>query len=109
VLLSDGGSGAGADVAARIGHALEEPFHLGDTSISIEASIGITEAAATGEGPTLEELLRQAQETYPDRAARGAWWEPAHRGGGAPTPEHITSETTMNAHADTALQVLARG
>ena len=60
VLLSDGGSGAGADVAARIGHALEEPFHLGDTSISIEASIGITEAAATDEGPTLEELLRQA-------------------------------------------------
>ena len=60
VLLSDGGSGAGADVAARIGHALEEPFRLGDTSVSIEVSIGITEAAAAGEGSTLEELLRQA-------------------------------------------------
>jgi len=60
VLLSDGGSGAGADVAARIGHALEEPFRLGDTSISIEASIGITAVAAADEGPTLEELLRQA-------------------------------------------------
>lgn len=32
-------------------------------------------------------LLAQAQETYPTKAEPGAWWEPSHRGGGAPTPE----------------------
>jgi 1-acyl-sn-glycerol-3-phosphate acyltransferase len=35
----------------------------------------------------MDDLLAHAQDTYPDKAEPGAWWEPAHRGGGAPTPE----------------------
>lgn len=35
----------------------------------------------------MKELLLQAQQTYPEQAAPGAWWEPAHRGGSASTPE----------------------
>lgn len=34
---------------------------------------------------TMDDLLRQAQESYPVREP-GAWWEPARRGGSAPTP-----------------------
>ena len=59
LLLSDGGSDAGAKVATRIARALEAPFCLGDASVGVEASIGIA-AAAVHEEPTLEELLRQA-------------------------------------------------
>jgi diguanylate cyclase (GGDEF)-like protein len=59
LLLSDGGSGAGDEVATRIARALEAPFLLGDSSVGVEASVGIA-AAATDEQPTLEELLRQA-------------------------------------------------
>ena len=33
------------------------------------------------------EIDSHAQETYPTKAEPGAWWEPSHRGGGAPTPE----------------------
>ncbi|MDP9182243.1 MAG: 1-acyl-sn-glycerol-3-phosphate acyltransferase [Actinomycetota bacterium] len=32
-------------------------------------------------------LLTQAQDDYPERPAPGAWWVPAHRGGGAPAPD----------------------
>ena len=60
LLLTDGGSEAGADVATRIAQALEAPFHLGDATVGVEASIGIAAAAAAHEEPTLEELLRQA-------------------------------------------------
>ena len=35
---------------------------------------------------TMEDMLRHAQQTYPAREP-GAWWEPARRGGSAPTPE----------------------
>lgn len=35
----------------------------------------------------MDRMLRQAQEDYPERPSPGAWWEPARRGGGAPTPE----------------------
>ncbi len=35
----------------------------------------------------MEQLLAQAQDAYPEPAPPGAWWSPAHRGGGAPTPE----------------------
>ncbi|HEY8621371.1 MAG TPA: EAL domain-containing protein [Dermatophilaceae bacterium] len=59
LLLSDGGSGAGAKVATRIARALEAPFLLGDSTVGVEASVGIA-AAASDEQPTLEELLRQA-------------------------------------------------
>ena len=59
LLLSDGGSGAGAEVATRIARVLEAPFLLGDSTVGVEASVGIA-AAASDEQPTLEELLRQA-------------------------------------------------
>jgi diguanylate cyclase (GGDEF)-like protein len=59
VLLTEGGSQAGADVAARIASVLEEPFHLGEATVGVEASIGIA-AVAAHEELTLEELLRQA-------------------------------------------------
>ncbi|MDQ1536281.1 MAG: hypothetical protein QOE58_674 [Actinomycetota bacterium] len=59
MLLSDGGSEAGALVARRIAEALEMPFQLGDSSIGIEASIGIA-TLAIDEQPTMAELLRQA-------------------------------------------------
>ena len=59
LLLSDGGSGAGAKVATRIARALEAPFLLGDSTVGVEASVGIA-AAASDEQPSLEELLRQA-------------------------------------------------
>jgi len=59
LLLSDGGSGAGAEVATRIARVLEAPFVLGDSTVGVEASVGIA-AAASDEQPTLEELLRQA-------------------------------------------------
>ena len=59
LLLSDGGSGAGAEVATRIALVLEAPFVLGDSTVGVEASVGIA-AAASDEQPTLEDLLRQA-------------------------------------------------
>ena len=34
----------------------------------------------------MEGLLAQAQDSYPVEGS-GAWWQPAHRGGGAPTAE----------------------
>jgi diguanylate cyclase (GGDEF)-like protein len=60
LLLSDGGSEAGATVATRIAHALEAPFGLGNATVGVEASIGIAAASAAHERPSLEELLRQA-------------------------------------------------
>jgi 1-acyl-sn-glycerol-3-phosphate acyltransferase len=35
----------------------------------------------------MEDLLAQTQDDYPEQPAPGAWWQPAHRGGGAPTAE----------------------
>ncbi|MGB8649186.1 MAG: lysophospholipid acyltransferase family protein [Mycobacteriales bacterium] len=35
----------------------------------------------------MADLLVQAQDDYPDQPGPGAWWVPAHRGGGAPSPE----------------------
>jgi 1-acyl-sn-glycerol-3-phosphate acyltransferase len=35
---------------------------------------------------TMDDMLRRAQDGYPDQQP-GAWWEPARRGGSAPTPE----------------------
>ena len=60
LLLTDGGSDAGADVATRIAQALEAPFHLGEATVGIESSIGIAAALTAYEDITLEELLRQA-------------------------------------------------
>ena len=35
----------------------------------------------------MQELLEEAIDCYPERPEPGAWWVPAHRGGGAPPPE----------------------
>ncbi|MGZ6825233.1 MAG: lysophospholipid acyltransferase family protein [Mycobacteriales bacterium] len=35
----------------------------------------------------MQDLLTTVQDDYPDKPAPGAWWVPARRGGGAPTPE----------------------
>lgn len=35
----------------------------------------------------MEELLAEAQDDYPDGTPPGAWWVPAHLGGGAPAEE----------------------
>jgi diguanylate cyclase len=59
VLLTDGGAEAGSVVAVRIAHTLEPPFYLGEATVGVEASIGIS-AAEDHEEPSLEELLRQA-------------------------------------------------
>jgi 1-acyl-sn-glycerol-3-phosphate acyltransferase len=40
----------------------------------------------------MERLLTQAQDEYPEVPPPGAWWVPAHRGGGAPAPQ--TQERT---------------
>jgi diguanylate cyclase (GGDEF)-like protein len=63
ILLEDGGDGLeAAEVASRILHALEGPFHLEGKEVFVRASIGIASAAhmeTTGpEGA--EELLRNA-------------------------------------------------
>jgi 1-acyl-sn-glycerol-3-phosphate acyltransferase len=48
------------------------------------------------------ELVDQAQRTYPDRAD-GAWWQPAHLGGSAPTPEEaLALETAARARRSRA-------
>jgi diguanylate cyclase (GGDEF)-like protein len=60
LLLADGGAEASANVATRIGQTLQAQFILGDTTVGIEASIGIAAATAGEQQPTLEELLRQA-------------------------------------------------
>lgn len=39
---------------------------------------------------TMDDLLRSAQQTYPDQQP-GAWWEPARRGGTAPTTEQAAA------------------
>jgi predicted signal transduction protein with EAL and GGDEF domain len=59
LLLTDGGAAAGARIATRIALALEVPFLLGETTVGVEASIGIADSTALEE-PTLDGLLRQA-------------------------------------------------
>jgi diguanylate cyclase (GGDEF)-like protein len=60
LLLPDGGAEAAAEVAGRIALALEAPFVLGDSTVSIEASMGIA-VAAPAEGLALPDLFRQAE------------------------------------------------
>jgi diguanylate cyclase (GGDEF)-like protein len=60
ILLPDGGSEAAANVAVRIGQALQAQFRLAEATVGIEASIGIASIAASEEHLTLEELLRRA-------------------------------------------------
>jgi len=58
VLLPNGGSAGGDEVAKRIAQTLAAPFFLGASKVGVEASVGIA-TAASDEQPTLEELLRQ--------------------------------------------------
>ena len=69
ILVSDGGSEAGTDIAERILRSLESPFKIGGVAVGVEASIGIVaghdtrgEAAATATAAAEEvsELLRHA-------------------------------------------------
>jgi 1-acyl-sn-glycerol-3-phosphate acyltransferase len=54
-----------------------EPVHI--AAEEWEAGTATLERVAAG-------LLQQAQESYPERPPPGAWWVPAHLGGGAPAP-----------------------
>ncbi|MGY2080360.1 lysophospholipid acyltransferase family protein [Modestobacter sp. SYSU DS0657] len=47
----------------------------------------------------MEELLAEAQRTYPDQPAGDddRWWLPAHLGGSAPTPEQAAARDTSHA------------
>ncbi len=62
----------------------------------VEIRVGVPLRPAFDEDPqivteqlraAMAALLDEAQASYPARAAPGAWWQPAHLGGGAPTPE----------------------
>ncbi|MBG6240044.1 1-acyl-sn-glycerol-3-phosphate acyltransferase [Mycetocola sp. CAN_C7] len=52
-------------------------------TVGADADVRETTAALR---QTLQTLLDDAQASYPD-AGTGAWWQPAHLGGTAPTPE----------------------
>lgn len=47
----------------------------------------------------MDDLLRNAQESYPVAPAPGAWWEPARRGGSAPTPDEAAAIDERQASA----------
>lgn len=49
-----------------------------------------TAAVTAGLHETLQALVDQAQAEYPD-AGTGQWWQPAHLGGSAPTPEQAAA------------------
>ena len=80
----------------------DHPRRLGRSGVPIQIRVGAPIAVPPDADPvkaTLElrecmsELLRQAQEQYPDHARPGedAWWLPARLGGTAPTPEQATA------------------
>lgn len=70
---------------------------LGRTRTPITVIVGEPMVVDRGEDPVaatsrlrgrMEQLLHEAQETYPDRPVAGeTWWQPARLGGTAPTPE----------------------
>jgi hypothetical protein len=47
----------------------------------------------------MEALLDEAQRTYPEQPAGpdDRWWQPAHLGGTAPTPEEAAAEDSVRA------------
>ena len=56
-----------------------DPIHVGpDADVQL-----VTDALRQ----TMEDLLETAMDDYPVAAEPGAWWVPAHRGGGAPSAE----------------------
>jgi hypothetical protein len=46
----------------------------------------------------MSELVDQAQRTYPE-VPPGVWWQPAHLGGTAPTPEEAEAMDAAEAEA----------
>lgn len=62
-----------------------EPVTVGRTEDPVVATAALRER--------MDRMLREAQETYPDRPAGPgeAWWQPARLGGGAPTPEQAAA------------------
>lgn len=71
---------------------------LGRTNVPITVSVGEPLTVVRGEAADaaaerlrirMQELLHQAQESYPDRPSGSddTWWQPARLGGSAPTPE----------------------
>ncbi len=62
----------------------------------VEVRVGVALHPSVDDDPTavteqlraaMAALLDEAQASYPVRAEPGSWWQPAHLGGGAPTPE----------------------
>ncbi|MBW4716659.1 lysophospholipid acyltransferase family protein [Saccharothrix obliqua] len=64
------------------------PKHLTQRHVPVTIVVGEPVAPTTEHDlrTRMQELLDQAQERYPD-PGEGRWWQPAHRGGLAPTPE----------------------
>ena len=60
-----------------------EPFHPAPDDDADALTAGLRERMSA--------LLDEAQRDYPEKAAPGAFWQPAHLGGGAPTPEEAES------------------
>lgn len=63
---------------------------------AVEIRVGTPLLPAAGDDPqvvteqlrtAMAALLAEAQASYPVTAEPGAWWQPAHLGGGAPSPE----------------------
>lgn len=79
---------------APIRVAAGAPSTLGPTDDPIEATVGLR--------AQLQSLLDEAQATYP-RSGEGEWWQPAHLGGTAPTPEEAAAwEAERQARRDAA-------
>ncbi|GAA0499446.1 lysophospholipid acyltransferase family protein [Microbacterium aurantiacum] len=63
---------------APIRVSIGKPMHVSGSDDPVEATAALR--------TELETLLADAQATYP-RSGEGQWWQPAHLGGSAPTPE----------------------
>ena len=71
---------------ARIREAFKAPISVA-VGIPIEVSPSDDPALKTAAlRADLQALLDDAQATYP-RSGEGQWWQPAHLGGSAPTPD----------------------
>lgn len=79
-----------------------KPKRLGRTRVPITVMVGEPMTVDRGQDPAaatealrdrMRAMLREAQETYPDRPAGpdDSWWLPARLGGSAPTPEEAAA------------------
>jgi 1-acyl-sn-glycerol-3-phosphate acyltransferase len=93
----------GGHRVATKGHKVELRRHVPVTVI-----LGEPLVAEPGEKPqsllrrtraAMEDLLDEAQRSYPDRPAgpEDSWWQPAHLGGTAPTPEVAAADDAIRA------------